>query len=50
MEILKQPLITEKLSALNEEGKYAFVVDKRANKVEIRSCYRENVWSKYYFS
>lgn len=38
MEILRQPLITEKLSALNELGKYAFVVDKRANKVEIKSA------------
>jgi large subunit ribosomal protein L23 len=38
MEILKQPLITEKLSALNEQGKYAFVVDRRANKVEIKAA------------
>ncbi len=34
-QILLKPLITEKLSSLAEEGKYAFVVDSKANKVEI---------------
>ena len=34
-QILLKPLITEKLSSLSEEGKYAFVVDSKANKVEI---------------
>ena len=36
MSVLIKPLITEKISSLNEEGKYGFVVDKRANKVEIK--------------
>ncbi len=34
--ILIRPFVTEKMSALMEDGHYAFVVDKRANKVEIR--------------
>ena len=36
MAILKKPLVTEKVSALNESGKYGFIVDKEANKVEIK--------------
>ena len=36
MSVLKKPLITEKVSALNEKGKYGFLVDKKANKVEIK--------------
>lgn len=36
MGILIRPLVTEKFSALNEQGKYGFVVDKSANKVEIK--------------
>lgn len=36
MSILKKPIVTEKVSALNEKGKYGFVVDKNANKVEIK--------------
>lgn len=38
MSILKKPLVTEKVSALNESGKYGFVVDKSANKVEIKKA------------
>ena len=38
MSILKQPLVTEKVSALNEKGKYGFIVDAKANKVEIKSA------------
>ena len=34
--ILIRPLVTEKLTALMEENHYAFVVNPRANKVEIR--------------
>ena len=34
--ILIRPFVTEKMSALMEQGHYAFVVDKGANKVEIR--------------
>ena len=36
MAILKKPLVTEKVSALNESGKYGFIVDKEANKVQIK--------------
>lgn len=36
MSILKRPLVTEKVSALNEKGKYGFIVDSGANKVEIK--------------
>lgn len=38
MSILKKPLVTEKISALNESGRYGFVVDKTANKVEIKKA------------
>ncbi len=38
MSILKRPLVTEKVSALNEKGKYGFVVDIDANKVEIKKA------------
>ena len=38
MTVLKKPLVTEKVSALNEKGKYGFIVDKTANKVEIKKA------------
>ena len=38
MSILKRPLVTEKISSLNEKGKYGFVVDVTANKVEIKNA------------
>ena len=38
MSILKRPLVTEKVSALNEKGKYGFIVDTAANKVEIKKA------------
>jgi large subunit ribosomal protein L23 len=31
-------LVTEKVSALNEKGKYGFIVDAEANKVEIKTA------------
>ena len=36
MSLLKKPLVTEKVSALNEKGVYGLIVDKKANKIEIR--------------
>lgn len=36
MSVLVRPLVTEKVSALNEKGKYGFVVEKTANKIEIK--------------
>jgi len=38
MSVLKKPLVTEKVSALNEKGKYGFFVDIKANKVEIKKA------------
>ena len=38
MSILKSPLVTEKVSALNEKGKYGFIVDVNANQVEIKKA------------
>ncbi|SHJ89296.1 LSU ribosomal protein L23P [Anaerobranca californiensis DSM 14826] len=35
-DIIKRPLITEKSNELMAEGKYTFVVDKNANKIEIK--------------
>lgn len=36
MSVLKKPLVTEKASAQNERGKYGFLVEKKANKIQIR--------------
>lgn len=36
MNILKRPLVTEKVSAFNEKGVYGLIVDNRANKIEIK--------------
>lgn len=38
MSVLKKPLVTEKVSALNEKGKYGFIVEATANKVEIKKA------------
>lgn len=38
MSILKRPLVTEKVSSLNEKGKYGFIVEITANKVEIKQA------------
>jgi large subunit ribosomal protein L23 len=38
MNILIKPLVTEKVTALNEKGKYGFIVEPKANKVEIRKA------------
>lgn len=38
MSVLKKPLVTEKISALNEKGRYGFIVDLNANKVEIKKA------------
>ena len=36
MATLKKPLITEKISAMNEQGVYGFAVEKTATKPEIK--------------
>jgi large subunit ribosomal protein L23 len=39
MNILQKPVVTEKISAQGERlNRYGFVVDKRANKLQIRSA------------
>ncbi len=38
MSVLIKPLVTEKISEMNEKGRYGFIVDKKANKVEIRNA------------
>jgi large subunit ribosomal protein L23 len=35
IEILKRPIVTEKMTALQEKGQYAFEVDGSANKISI---------------
>jgi large subunit ribosomal protein L23 len=37
-EVLKRPLITEKGNLLAESGQYAFEVDRRANKAQIKQA------------
>ena len=40
--ILKKPLITEKMTEQGEDlNKYAFLVDRKANKIEIRNAIEE---------
>ena len=38
MSIYVKPIITEKFSAMGDKGRYAFVVEKTANKVEIKNA------------
>lgn len=39
MGIIKKPIVTEKMNSLGEDlNKYAFVVDKDANKIQIREA------------
>jgi len=38
MEILKKPIITEKAALAQEDGLYGFIVDKKANKIQIRDA------------
>ena len=38
MSVLIKPLVTEKISSLNEQGRYGFLVERGANKVEIKNA------------
>ncbi|GAW90908.1 50S ribosomal protein L23 [Calderihabitans maritimus] len=40
-EVLIKPVITEKSMALKEDNKYTFIVDKNANKIEIKKAVEE---------
>lgn len=42
MGIIIRPLVTEKITDLTEKlNRYAFIVDKRANKIEIKQAVKE---------
>lgn len=42
MGIIIKPIITEKMTALGEKlGRYGFIVDKRANKLQIKKAVKE---------
>jgi large subunit ribosomal protein L23 len=38
MPVLKKPVINEKFAKLNQQGVYGFIVDKDANKIEIKNA------------
>ena len=38
MSVLVRPLVTEKVSALNEDGRYGFIVARKANKIQIKNA------------
>ncbi len=40
-DILIRPLLSERSTELMEEGKFVFVVDKRANKIQIAQAVKE---------
>jgi len=41
IDIIKRPLVTEKAMRLGEQKQYVFVVDPRANKIEIKKAIEE---------
>ena len=38
MPVLKKPVINEKFARLNQQGVYGFIVDRNANKIEIKKA------------
>lgn len=38
IDILQKPLITEKVTKANERGVYGFIVNRKANKIEIKKA------------
>ena len=42
-QIIRKPIVTEKVVEMNEEGVYGFIVDDSANKIEI---IERTQWSK----
>mgnify|MGYP006084814057 CR=1 len=42
MKVLVKPILTEKASSSNEKGKFVFVVDKNANKIQIKNAVESN--------
>ncbi len=42
MDIIKKPIITEKMTEISEnQNRYGFIVDKRANKLQIKTAVKE---------
>jgi large subunit ribosomal protein L23 len=42
MDIIKKPIITEKMTEIGEkQNRYGFIVDKRANKLQIKTAVKE---------
>jgi large subunit ribosomal protein L23 len=41
IDVIKRPLVTEKAMKIGEKHQYAFVVDKNANKIEIKKAVEE---------
>lgn len=41
-QVLKRPLITEKMTGLQGQGKYAFEVHPRANRLEVKGAVEKN--------
>lgn len=41
IDVIKKPLVTEKAMKLGESHQYAFIVDRRANKIEIKKAVEE---------
>ena len=42
MDIIKKPVITEKMTEMGEKlNRYGFIVDKRANKLQIKEAIKE---------
>ena len=37
-DVIKRPVVTEKTTSLMAENKYCFIVDRRANKTQIRQA------------
>lgn len=42
LEVIKKPLISEKLTILAESGIYGFEVDKNATKTQIKNTFEKN--------
>ncbi len=40
-QVIKRPIVSEKTTALSEQRKYTFEVDKRANKIQIKDAIEE---------
>ena len=38
MAILIKPILTEKATSSNDKGKFSFIVDRRANKVQVKKA------------